>query len=1145
MSKTYQQFKTLLFNPKTNKKALFNNLKLKYTFKEQQTIVRELPKSFMTFIVGNCLLKEKVNLGLGGNTLDCDYEIHLNWFCLQIDHFSSEINKFLALRDEFEKKFLLGEYEESAEIIRKINSSISYSNWSIENEFLQVQFQKGLEFNFKLLNASQKIPVTDSGFFFLLHFFSSKVEEDISYFNYQTKLTSSYIGVPDHYINFFNYRLNPLNYSFNDLNGLFSVCSNYSVVDKYLLIRDVLVHLSGSERSNGEHALCLEKCCFLNKKIDDPLLTKIIGLLDDEKEEVIVDNEKIDLLDLYTEGKYYEVIILGKIYLLECPNEFSVLELYVKSHIHLQIELQAVSVNDSFLNSISKLLFAYLTKKEDPNEKFVDLLTQANVVSNFDFSQELVSFLERNIKVEYFNENNRAFCYSKSYNPLNFGALKGLDKQKKYLLLGKPTSLTQDFFLSLINDSNNEKFKGKIPKYRHYYYKALTYFVKNDFQAAKVALEKIIKQNQHLGFQYELIVLCLFKCYVNLEDFNSAINLYVETYLMNEKLVLTIDCTKAVDDIVKQRFRNVFHSNVNFPIFMYLSANEAHVKFIAYDLFMRSVKANRPTELFSLLPRIGEAEMHFLRLVSNSKIISRKAVVFKNSLQVIKERIEICQALSKIDIKNLTEYSKEISELTKRLTVQQRIKEIDQSMIYVDENGIIGHELSEINKGFNRFRNISELMNLKNIDATGISYDALLDLMVGNIDTDTYKKSIRKTDIHFELFIQLFIQVRDKFLFSNYYGLDYYLSQRIRHGTIIGQLRKPFQELNLVTSKSSEDGDYLPSTFWSVHQLGLEGDIKEKFEARMAVFSANIDAFISELKDRFIQIKTEDAKTVQSGWFGYMYIPQWHKDVLYSIFIAKIQLITDFNEFVNSIFEILWDMTAQNLKRIRTEIDEEVKFMLISYLDELEADLTDLLDRSQSTKLMKNIADCRTNTQSGVDVVIRWFNRSKNDEIDFTLADAFNTSLQIVNNINSPFLIFFSESLETETMFKGAYFTHFVDLLKIFITNIFNYFKENNLLSQPAEVKFHLEQEILIIDFINPLAGENLDSNLEKKMDEIKLALLSTNYTAIRGEGKSGFYKANNILKNVFRDKSNEIVFDLHDNTFNVKLIISVNNLLV
>lgn len=1144
MPSPHIEFNKLLFNPRAIRKNLFENLKTNYTFEDQKSVIKHLPKSYLTFITRGCIVKDIKDLGNNDNSVKYDYEILLNWYCHQIMQHSSLINSFLSQRKKFENDFLLGRYSESMSALDSIASS-SQSLWSIENQFLQVQFEKGLEFNFQLLNSYQNLGIRDRAFYFLAHFFSFKVEEDISYFGYETSLKSSYSGIPMHYVNFFNYRLNTITQNIGNLEELLSVYNRYPIIDKYLLIRDVFADFAKKDKENTKRELALERSKYLITEINDELLNKIIYYVDSNS--AIKDfpaSQKSEIIDLYTLGKYEDVIVEARDFLKINADDFSILEVYVKAHIYLNVELNQISNNSCFLNNISHSLFLYLKKEKDPNEAFVDLLSQANSISGFDFSKQLISFLQQNMLIDDSDREPTAYFYSMDYNPLHHNCFSTYTEKSNFLQMYK--SVTADFFTSIFSNEELGEIEDIIPNYRYSYYKGIYYYEQGRFDDCRNTLHPLVGTCKHVGFLYENIVNILFKCYVDLSDLDSAIDLYVSTLLYNEELVSRIDTKTAIKFIEEQSYKNVKHENINFPIFISQSAAEIHSKYIAYDLYMRSLNAKRPTELLKIIEKFGAAEFLFLRVVANAKIISRKVLVFKNSLEVIKERIEICQALSKLDNNYISEYTKEISELTKRMTVQQRIKQIDQSMIYVDENGLISHEMGDINKSFNRFRTISELMNHNKIDPKGISYDALLDLIVGNIDTNTYKKSTRKTDLHFELFVQLFVQVRDKFLFSNYYGLDYYISQRIRHGTIIGQIRKLFQELNLVTSKSSEEGQYLPNEFWSVTELKLDDEIRELFENRMSEFSKTIDTLITDLKDKFIQIKTEDPKTVQTGWFNYMYIPAWHKDYLYSFFNKKISLITDFNEFIDSIFDILWDMTSQNLKKIRAGIDESVKGTLIEYLDELETDLSSILTRNQSGKIMKSIADCRTNVQSGVDIVGRWFNRSKNDEIDFTLADAFNTSLQIVNNINSPFVIKFNECLESLTLFKGLFFTHFVDLLKIFITNTFNYYKGNQLLSQTADVTFNLQEEILLIDFVSTLSDIDISNDvLANKIDEIKYGLLSANYSSLRGEGKSGFYKANNIIKNAFRDKSNEIVLELRENKFVVKIIISTKNLIV
>ena len=55
-------------------------------------------------------------------------------------------------------------------------------------------------------------------------------------------------------------------------------------------------------------------------------------------------------------------------------------------------------------------------------------------------------------------------------------------------------------------------------------------------------------------------------------------------------------------------------------------------------------------------------------------------------------------------------------------------------------------------------------------------------------------------DPQFDIYKDIFYFLRDKFLFSNY-GLQQYLSARIRHGVLLGEIRPEFENLNLITEK--------------------------------------------------------------------------------------------------------------------------------------------------------------------------------------------------------------------------------------------------------------------------------------------------------------------------------------------------------
>jgi hypothetical protein len=1147
MNKNYQDFKGKLFRKDINKRVLFSHLKLHYSFEEQKYIISKIPKTFESLVFGMPLFKSIKDFGTKKLSYVNSIETELNWLVHLFKKYANELNLFLELKVEFETQFLLGEYKKSKEKLEEIKS-ISYSYWGLENNFLQTQYEEGLEYNFKLLNKSRNQDISDPAFFYLVHFFSCKVEEDISYFGYVNNLENSLNwGMNGDYKSYFLYRLNTINHDYKNIGAILWASSNLSIIDKYIIYKDIVTTILSNDNSISNSYNISEQCRYLSDTIKDPFLDKvnvIISLNTFCKN--ITSEKENELIDLFTQGAYQDVICGAK-ELFKKSISFSIIEIFVKSHIYLKISIETIGNENSMLNTIVELIYKILSRNENSNEAIIELLTKINTLSSFEIAKEIVPFLSYQINKFEKNENSvKAFLLSKFYNPIHYSIFDSVTAQIKFLEQDYfKNSGTALFFRNVLNGdlSKNGNANLNVPALRETFYTAKSHFANKRYHESKTEIEKIVNEVDDISYIKEQCIKFQFFNFVELLEYDNAIDLYVNNYILNSIIVSKINAEEFSNIIVQKKWKGVNTSNINFPIFIFLTHEDIPSKYIAYDLFMRTQKITLPSELNHIDSFGIDKVIFFLKNVAVQKIISLKAVIFKNSTEVLNERIAICQLLSKIDIKSIDEYSKEISDITQRITVQQRVKEVDDSKIFIDETGILEKELNEVQKNFNRFKSISQLLKENNIDATGIGYDALYDLLKGKIDTETYQKSLRKTDVQFELFTQLFLEIRDKFLFSNQYGLDYYLSQRIRHGSIVNQIRKSFKTHNLVTTKSSKSEEYLPNIFW-LNKLELPDKLSEQFNARMSLFSINIDKIISNLKNNFIQIKTEDPKSKQSGWFDYMYIPIWDKSYLYELYIKELQFTTDFNDFVKPMFEVLWNMTERNLEYVRNMMNSKIKLELIKELELLEIDLKKLLSNKNIPNLYRAIADCRTNVQADIDYAIRWFNKSKNYEIDFSIEDAFNTSLQIVNNIISPTILEIQiENRTSNSLIKGIYFTHFVDLIKIFLTNISDYYSKVEIEEKTASILMSQNDDLLLLEFSNSLRkGE--DVNELRKTIERKQAIEQTNIKGIRGEGSTGFPKANNILKNVFRNNNN-IYFEINENRFVVKCDIILNNLAI
>ena len=96
----------------------------------------------------------------------------------------------------------------------------------------------------------------------------------------------------------------------------------------------------------------------------------------------------------------------------------------------------------------------------------------------------------------------------------------------------------------------------------------------------------------------------------------------------------------------------------------------------------------------------------------------------------------------------------------------------------------------------------------------------------------------------------------------------------------------------------------------------------------LSEFSSKVDGLIFDLIRKYLQVYNEESNS--DGWFNYDFSSTelW----LYSIDALNSE---NFDDFVKSIFEILWYRTDDNLELIRSKIENEI---LESLEDEFELD---------------------------------------------------------------------------------------------------------------------------------------------------------------------------------------------------------------
>lgn len=373
----------------------------------------------------------------------------------------------------------------------------------------------------------------------------------------------------------------------------------------------------------------------------------------------------------------------------------------------------------------------------------------------------------------------------------------------------------------------------------------------------------------------------------------------------------------------------------------------------------------------------------------------------------------------------------------------------------------------------------------------------------------------------FMAFKDIFFEIRDMFISKKHFGLDSYLSTKIRHGTLDGQLFKPFTANNLTTTKNKAD-EFIINEYWDYYYYSIPDDKREKIQAALCKFSNDIDIACSEVKKKWIQVKTE--KINSEGLFDYSF----SNSELYDLFMAKYSSIENFGVFLDLIIKDLLERTEKNLDVIKTKIQTNLKNSFFSALNKIHEFFGDMFYRSKSSEMVNAIANCRTDIQNELDNLCRWFSFSQDKAIDsFDLSLVLETSEEVLFNIYGN-RIKIHKNIEQDLLkgLDGRYFVHFVDIFYILLDNVIKHslldFELNDIRIQASSC-----DGILEMNMVNSLSEKfPFEENILKIKTICKEISDELNQEKWASEGESGFHKIIKIIKYDLRCRSYEFKFE-------------------
>ncbi|SDP10514.1 hypothetical protein SAMN05428975_0320 [Mucilaginibacter sp. OK268] len=1132
----YAVFKTNFFNGKTNKRSLIESLKL-YAgdfsslmkilerFERENSQFRGLVK--LALLGSNYAPKAYKELNADRPLYNSDsLEKEMSWEIAAILRASDLINLFVELKQDFEHNLLLGNFESGRSLLDRIEREICISYWSLEHRLILDEYQFGTSRNWDTRNLyvdEKNANMTQ----IIGDFYSVKTEAKYSFFQFndycdtwEDMQVKSQYGLSERYRNYLRFKVNYFSLRrYSNYSDILYTETTASIVDRYVMVLRIAQHVL---MANSDHdTFIAEAFAKLAASVNDVVIRQVLSLLG-HSDQMNFDDEVLSIIDEYTIGNYRAAKDLARDYLSgKQSNVLELYEIYAKSLVEENLELVPITEHDSIANMVARTYYDIYSKNDNIDNGLIDLIKLSYVFNNSPIGLHFYALIAE--QLDWATDIDYSFLKRLNSKFLNPGLYNNL--------LGQPLRLQG--FMELLSRQYRESATVRLYDqfYRNYnareaheftsvpYIKSKLYECRSLLQLKRfedvIAIYEDLSKNHHLSIIASYEVLSnLFFAFVSIDDYTNALIIFVEAYLINPHWVKRMDVNNLVILIIKGKFKNIRITQklIELPIFFNVNSNEKIRVKQAYELFLKANNCTLPSEFLQIETNIEKDKLvYFLRDVCVPDIMQLSKYM-ESSYKVNEERIRICQRLALIDSDNIVRYNQEIALMTQKNAISKVIGRIDEGKVYVNDEKIkasflrpeLKAEVTKLNTAtseayltreyFYRTVDLQKFTEQKEYKQTAkvlyVNYDSKGRIKFNNNPV-------------YNSFRTMFLEVRDNFVSNNEYGLDAYLSTRIRHGTLPNHIRSVFERLNLVTAQT--DGEYGNNDYWQ-ERLGLTGERNERIQELLADFSRKVDEISTTLKEEWIQSQTERRMDKPFALFDYSYEDDTE---LLALFISKVDR---YEEFIDMCFNELWVKTEDCLTVIRYKIDQEIKPIFVNLISDLDQALENLSRFNDLYELKSNVTFSQTEILTLLSNVIKWFNRSESSyDGEYELRMLAETSVEITSNINPSYNFVIDSNIQTSIAVKGEYHQHIIDVIRNFLENMI---KRSDLKIEAMAPSMSISEadERLYFVFENNISESIDQQELLEKLEKIKSNWTLSDGNISKEEG-TGFSKIKKILR--------------------------------
>ena len=1043
-----------LSNRKVNKFNLITEVLSVLSFDELQLFKSKTPVIFQGLLKLSYLKRRSFSdIFYKGKILWANCKDLYGAITFIVQNNAKDINRYLELKEKLDRSTVLMQYSNAFSLLGQIENEVSVSMISTYYRLRLTRLDKGVTVSTQLYNDICKENKVLSS---ITNVVFKSASIDLPFESEVERLYKAFCRESET-SDFFTAFAFPFKKTKDD--KWLRLLPYTSIIDLYEGLVFQLSNLNKEALRSDSARLCIE---VLSSIINDTRLHRLYSLVNDGK--MLSSFKKYDkektLIEKYYSGDFNYVYSNGVDYLKENPLEATIIDIFYKSC----IELDKIPGNLFPEGSIA--------------EKIHDFYTLS--LTNSDVS-EVFRVQVRSMCIAWYAIPSLRHIYQVLYDVGNLCKGNIYDNFWRFSLV--PEIRDSSFFegkegaikyLRGVGYPESDSIQVEILEHKRVDIFNQTYRLLYGFEDNEVdSYRDEIVGREHTPFITGCITTQIFNRLLCLEQYDAAISFYVNSLLCDPYIKVPID-----KNIITQRLTDnedaLIQNQLELAVFYTMIGAEVYKRYLAYKRYLRQLNVSKASQI-----EITDSKtlIYFIGKVADRNVLTLHVQAFDKEEDVTNERIELCRSLYKVTSDK--KYADEVTSLIKEQEVQALAQQVNDSKIHVDVQSLINTGFSSERMLFDTYSEIDD--NLEMFEQKNM--EGIIDYIKEQYEGKTVLVRYEMPSVRYKrvLFWQMFLNIRDKFLFDPIFGLDKYLSARIRHGTLITQLRNHFLTHNLVTNKV-EGGDYQHINPWTLYSFAnLSDSAKESINERMLQFTIWLDQQLKNIKEEKIQIKTERAEGNDGGLFDF-------SENLMENLIDELEAKTydSFETFVHSTIDFLWKWTNYVLVQIR-DFFQQYEQLVIEEMSALQRDIIPFMEGSSTliNKFKDAITTCKTEFQSDIAVVSSWFKPERSTVRFFTIQQAVDTSLTVINKINQNSLSFNRITINDNKKYKGDYFNAIHDIFHDMMNNILGYETIRPNLKGKGNIQISNVDGKLSIILSNPVEASDINE-LKRVIEEQK-----------------------------------------------------------